>query len=59
MGGEVKDKLFEVLMVKQDRSNYALYPIVFIGFLGIGLASFQIIRYLIRSPDIHFNRPVE
>jgi hypothetical protein len=56
MGGEAKGKLFEVQMVRQVKSNYALYPLVFIGFLGMGLASFQIIRSLIRSPDIHFNR---
>jgi len=56
MGGEAKGKLFEVTMVRQVKSNYALYPLVFIGFLGMGLASFQIIRSLIRSPDIHFNR---
>jgi NADH dehydrogenase (ubiquinone) 1 alpha subcomplex subunit 4 len=56
MGGEAKGKLFEVQMLKQVKSNYSLYPLVFIGALGMGLAGFQIIRSLVRSPDIHFNR---
>jgi len=56
MGGEAKGKLFEVQLAKQVRANYSLYPLVFIGVLGMGLASFQIARSLVRSPDIHFNR---
>ena len=57
MGGDAKGgKLFEFQMVKQLKKNYSLYPIVFIGIFGMGLASFQIIRTLIRSPDVSINR---
>ena len=53
---EPKNKLFEFQMLKQLKSNYSLYPLVFVGFLGISLASFQIVRTLIRSPDCIVNR---
>ena len=56
MGGEAKGKLFEVQLLKQVKANYSLYPLVFIGCLGVGLASFQIVRSLIRSPDVHVNK---
>ena len=57
MGGEAKGKLFDMSsLAKQVKSNYALTPLVFIIGLGCGLASFQIIRSLIRSPDLHVNR---
>ena len=56
MGGSGKNKLFEVQIFKQLKNNYSLYPMFFIGCLGIGLASFSIVRTLLRSPDVQIDR---
>jgi hypothetical protein len=56
MGGDNKGKLFNVELAKQIKSNYSLYPLAFIALFGVSIASFQIVRSLLRSPDVHFNR---
>lgn len=56
MGGDAKGKIFEFTIRKQLKANYSLYPIFFVGLLGCGLASFQIIRTLFRSPDVTINK---
>ena len=56
MADHAKSKLFDVQIIKQLKANYSLYPIAFVAIFGVGLASFQIIRSLTRSPDIHVNR---
>ena len=55
-GGGEKGKLFEIAILKHLKSNYALYPIVFVGVFGMGLSAFQIIRTLAKSPDVCINR---
>jgi hypothetical protein len=56
MANQAKSKLFDIQIVKQLKANYSLYPIAFVAVFGVSLASFQIIRSLTRSPDIHVNR---
>lgn len=56
MAGQAKHKLFDIQVIKQLKANYSLYPIAFIAMFGVSLASFQIIRSLTRSPDVHVNR---
>jgi hypothetical protein len=56
MSHEIKKKLINFSLKKQLKSNYSLYPLVLIGFLGISMAVFQSIRTLIRSPDVVINR---
>ena len=56
MGIEVKNKLIDFQFIKQLKSNYSLYPLVCIGFLGVGMALFQSIRTLVKSPDVVINR---
>ena len=53
------NKLFEIGILKNVKSNYSLMPIVFIGTFGLCLATAAVTRTLMKSPDIAINKTSE
>jgi hypothetical protein len=58
MGGatNANNKLFEWPVMQHVKGNYSLIPIVGVIIFGCGLCGFQILRTLIKNPDVHLNK---
>lgn len=56
MGGSKGGKIVDFPIMQHVKGNYSLLPVIFVCGFGVALSSWQILRTLTKSPDIHLNK---